>query len=64
MASNAAKQLRAIAERWPGDPLRPNIQLKTFTSSLADHPKLTENAVRNMENLQNNVLKKKVRVRL
>ena len=54
------QQLQKIAAQWPGDPFRPNVQLKTFLASLADHPNLTPEAVRATRALQNDELMKKV----
>ncbi|KAI0744745.1 hypothetical protein C8Q76DRAFT_10888 [Earliella scabrosa] len=53
------QQLQKIAAQWPGDPFRPNVQLKTFLASLADHPNLTPEAVRATRALQNDELMKK-----
>lgn len=39
------QRLRRIAAEWPADPLRPNLQLKTFFAALADHPALSARAV-------------------
>lgn len=55
-------QLQKIAANWPGDPFRPNVQLKTFLTSLAEHPNLTPAAVRAARALQNNEYKTKVSV--
>jgi hypothetical protein len=41
----AQQRLRQIAAEWPTDPLRPNVQLKTFLTALADHPALSKRAV-------------------
>ncbi|KAI9512145.1 hypothetical protein F5148DRAFT_1280060 [Russula earlei] len=41
---HAQQCLRHIAAEWPVDPLRPNLQLKTFLASLADHPALSARA--------------------
>lgn len=56
-----AQNLRRLATQWPSDPLRPNLQLKTFLVSLADHPNLTAPAVSAVRALQNNTLSNKVR---
>ena len=65
MASKArrvnALKLKAIAQTWPTDPFRPNMQLKTFFDSLAEHPKLTSNAVLATQALKDDVLKEKVK---
>lgn len=61
--SNATKlgqQLRRVAATWPEDPFRPNMQLKTFLESLADHPNLTPQAVEAAQALKNNEIMKKV----
>ena len=42
---HAQHRLRQIASEWPADPLRPNLQLKTFLAALADHPALSARAV-------------------
>jgi len=42
---HAQQLLRQIAAEWPADPLRPNLQLKTFFAALADHPALSARAV-------------------
>ena len=42
---HAQQRLRRIAAEWPADPLRPNLQLKTFLAALADHPALSARAV-------------------
>ena len=42
---HAQQRLRHIAAEWPADPLRPNLQLKTFLAALADHPALSARAV-------------------
>ncbi|KAH9960280.1 hypothetical protein BC827DRAFT_1133322 [Russula dissimulans] len=43
--ARAHQRLRHIAAEWPADPLRPNLQLKTFLAALADHPALSATAV-------------------
>jgi len=43
--ARAQQRLRHIAVEWPADPLRPNLQLKTFLAALADHPALSARAV-------------------
>ena len=60
-STKLAQQLRRISAEWPNDPLRPNIQLKTFLNSLADYPKLTPAAVTAAQVLQENRISKKVR---
>ncbi|OJT12356.1 hypothetical protein TRAPUB_11131 [Trametes pubescens] len=55
------QQMRRIAAKWPGDPFRPNIQLKTLFESLAEHPNLTPTAVRAARALKNDEFIKKVR---
>jgi hypothetical protein len=51
---HAQQRLRHIAAEWPADPLRPNLQLKTFLSALADHPALSKRAVAATSALQKN----------
>ncbi|KAI0717746.1 hypothetical protein C8T65DRAFT_640680 [Cerioporus squamosus] len=53
------QQLHKIAAEWPGDPFRPNIQLKTFFAYLAEHPNLTPTAVRYTRALHEDEFKKK-----
>ncbi|EAU87525.1 hypothetical protein CC1G_11197 [Coprinopsis cinerea okayama7 len=53
-----AQKLSTIADAWVRDPFRPNIQLSTFLKSLADHPKLTPQAVQAARALQKNEIKK------
>ncbi|KAI0651304.1 hypothetical protein C8Q79DRAFT_1004608 [Trametes meyenii] len=48
------QQMQRTVAKWPGDPFRPNVQLKTFLESLAEHPNLTPTAVRAAEALQGN----------
>ena len=55
-----SSQLRTIAQTWPMDPFRPNMQLQTFFISLADHPKLTPAAVRAVQALRRNEVTQKV----
>lgn len=55
-------RLRSIAATWPVDPFRPNLQLKNFLTSLADHPNLTPEAVRAAHTLQDSQLQKKVNI--
>ncbi|KAI9451255.1 hypothetical protein BJY52DRAFT_122528 [Lactarius psammicola] len=57
---HAQQRLRHIAADWPADPLRPNLQLKTFLSALADHPALTANAVAATNALQKNQVSRRV----
>ncbi len=54
------QQLHKIAAEWPGDPFRPNIQLKTFFEHLAEHPNLTPAAVRAARALHEDEFKNKV----
>jgi hypothetical protein len=56
-------QLARVANAWPGDPFRPNMQLKTFLQSLATHPNLTPGAVTAAEALVSDEVKRKVRLR-
>ena len=58
--SASRQQLRKIAARWPADPFRPNVQLKTLLTSLAEHPYLTSSAVRATQALQRDEFKHKV----
>lgn len=60
--SNLSQKLSTIAGTWPKDPLRPNLQLKTFLKSLATHPNLTPSAVDATQDLKNDVVMKKVRM--
>ena len=60
MASQLGKQLKSIAQTWPQDPFRPNMQLQNFLLSLSKHSKLTHNSVRAVQALRNNELSKKV----
>ena len=61
-ASSALKQqMQRIAAKWPEDPFRPNMQLKTFLGSLAEHPNLTPAAVRTARALERDEFKSKVR---
>ena len=53
-------QMQKIAGRWAEDPFRPNVQLKIFLTSLADHPSLTPAAVRAARALENDEFKKEV----
>ncbi|KAI0632863.1 hypothetical protein C8Q77DRAFT_1059165 [Trametes polyzona] len=53
------QQMQRIAAKWPGDPFRPNIQLKTLLESLAEHPNLTPTAVRAARALQEDQFKTK-----
>ena len=65
MAATSASfkhQMQQIARRWPEDPFRPNVQLKVFLASLAEHPNLTPAAVRNMRALEQDEFKKKVSI--
>lgn len=60
--SALSSQLRRIATNWPADPIRPNMQLKTFLESLAEHPNLASRpaAVEAAKALQENRWMKKV----
>src|SRR5689334_8921142 len=55
-----SQQLHRVAAQWPVDPFRPNLQLKTFFESLADHPQLTQQAVRAARALEENEFQKRV----
>ncbi|EIM88429.1 uncharacterized protein STEHIDRAFT_77424 [Stereum hirsutum FP-91666 SS1] len=59
--SALSSQLRRIATNWPADPIRPNMQLKTFLESLAEHPNLASRpaAVEAAKALQENRWMKK-----
>ncbi|KAH8114878.1 hypothetical protein DFH11DRAFT_1688601 [Phellopilus nigrolimitatus] len=57
--SKLSKQLKSVAQSWPPDPFRPNMQLHTFLLSLSAHPHLTPAAVRTAQALRNNELQKK-----
>lgn len=59
-AQNLSSQLNRIAQSWPIDPFRPNLQLRNFLQSLSTHPHLTAQAVRAAEALRNNELQEKV----
>lgn len=63
-AAPVKQQMRRIAAKWPGDPFRPNIQLKTLFESLAEHPNLTPTAVSAARALKNGEFIKKVRTTL
>ncbi|KAI0030855.1 hypothetical protein K488DRAFT_53306 [Vararia minispora EC-137] len=52
-----SNRLRQMAEGWAFDPLRP-AQLKTFLTSLADHPSLDSSAVEAVRALRDNRLAK------
>lgn len=54
-----SQRLVSIAETWTKDPFRPNIQLSTFLSSLAAHPRLTKRAVDDTLALRDNVMMNK-----
>ena len=54
------QRLRHIAAEWPADPLRPNLQLKTFLVALADHPALSERAVAATSALHQNHVQSRV----
>ncbi|KDR74080.1 hypothetical protein GALMADRAFT_124303 [Galerina marginata CBS 339.88] len=54
-----SQKLTSIAETWTRDPFRPNLQLQTFLTSLAAHPRLTPEAVEATRALQNNDMQKK-----
>ncbi|PCH43015.1 hypothetical protein WOLCODRAFT_73673 [Wolfiporia cocos MD-104 SS10] len=58
-ATKTAQQLRTIAAFWPGDPFRPNLQLKNLLDALADHPNLSAQAVKAARALQTNEFQKK-----
>jgi hypothetical protein len=63
---SSTKQLGArlarIADAWPADPFRPNMQLKSFLQSLAEHPNLSPAAVDAARALEGNAAMLKVRV--
>jgi hypothetical protein len=62
---SSTKQLGArlarIADAWPADPFRPNMQLKSFLQSLAEHPHLSPAAVDAARALESNAAMLKVR---
>jgi hypothetical protein len=58
-SSKLAQQLQRAASTWPADPFRPNLQLKTFLGSLANHPGLTPEAVSAVETLASNGIRRK-----
>ncbi|KAI0656296.1 hypothetical protein C8Q70DRAFT_1013671 [Cubamyces menziesii] len=59
-ASSALRQqMQRIAAKWPEDPFRPNMQLKTFLGSLAEHPNLTPASVRTARALERDEFKSK-----
>ena len=63
MAGSTAKlsaHIKTIAQSWPADPFRPNMQLQNFLLSLSTHPRLTPQAVRATQALKANELQKKV----
>ena len=55
-----ASQLHKIAAQWPVDPFRPHLRLKNFLVALADHPRLTPEAIRAARALEGNEFQKKV----
>lgn len=55
-----AQKMNNIAAAWPKDPFRPQIQLKTFLTSLSAHPNLTPQAVQAARALKDNDMFKKV----
>lgn len=57
----AGNQLQRLAAKWPADPFRPHLQLKTFLESLSHHPNLTDGAVIAARSLLQNDLRHKVR---
>ena len=59
-ASALSKAFKRIASSWPADPVYPNMQLRNFFLSLADHPNLTSDAVKAAQALRNNELMHKV----
>ncbi|KAI5120625.1 hypothetical protein M0805_009385 [Coniferiporia weirii] len=58
-ASKLSTQLKSVAQSWPTDPFRPNMQLRSFLLSLSAHPQLTPAAVRASQALRANELQKK-----
>ncbi|KZT24957.1 hypothetical protein NEOLEDRAFT_1178726 [Neolentinus lepideus HHB14362 ss-1] len=56
--SKLSRQLNRIALSWPYDAFRPNLQLKTFLSSLSTHPGLTADVVEAARALSNNEISK------
>lgn len=59
--SKLSQKMAAIANAWPIDPFRPNIQTSKFLLSLSKHPNLTPEAVNAARALQQNEAYKKVR---
>ncbi|KAF4568351.1 hypothetical protein EYR40_010246 [Pleurotus pulmonarius] len=57
--SKLAQKMSNIAALWPKDPFRPQIQLKTFLTSLSAHPNLTPQAVQAARALKDNDMFKK-----
>lgn len=49
-----------LVRKWPTDPFRPHLQLKTLLESLSTHPKLTPEAVQATRALSDNVMFDKV----
>lgn len=60
--SELNKAFKKIASSWPSDPVYPNMQLRNFLMSLADHPNLTSEAIRATQALSRNELQHKVRI--
>src|ERR1700730_5275539 len=56
-----ARAMRSVADAWPADPFRPNLQLKQLFRHLADHPNLNAGAVHAAIALRQGVMAKKVR---
>ena len=54
------QKMALVAHSWLHDPVRPHLQLSTLLEALSKHPKLTPQAVRAAQALQNNQAYKKV----
>ena len=58
--NRARQQLHRVAAKWPRDPFRPNLQLRVFLESLANHPNLTLQAATAASALQEGQFHRKV----
>ncbi|KAL0952734.1 hypothetical protein HGRIS_006965 [Hohenbuehelia grisea] len=58
-AGKLGQKLASVASVWHVDPFRPQLQLKTFLTSLSRHPHLTPAAVQAARALKDNELSKK-----
>ncbi|KAH9922308.1 uncharacterized protein BXZ73DRAFT_91601 [Epithele typhae] len=59
VSSMPRTRMMTAATNWPVDPFRPHVQVRVLLESLADHPRLTPEAVKAMEGLRSNTIKKK-----